>query len=86
MEFIRYGKHRRHRASNVIQNAVIQKSQVIHCRVDEQFYKELKELSDEKHKTISEMTRLLWRDYLTKKRIMEWRKEVGEWGANEKKS
>ena len=73
-----YGRHKR-RNNHVIQNSVIQKTRVIHCRVDESFYKELKDLSAEKNKSISEMVRLLFENYLAKKKEIEWQKETINW-------
>ncbi len=73
MEFTHYyGKHRK-KDKVLPQLGVDTKTEILKLRVSPFLKKQIKELSEEKNKTVSEMTRLLWENYFNK----VWQKEWG---------
>ena len=55
------------------------KDEIMKFRLTSEMKNKILEVVEEKGKSASELTRLLWEDYLTKKRNIEWQKEVEEW-------
>jgi post-segregation antitoxin (ccd killing protein) len=80
-EFIKYRSKRNKSTSqnkSVAQNVVAQKERypVIRSRVSVELKSRILEVAEEKGLSVSEMTRLLWEDYLEKKFQKEWQEEV----------
>jgi len=70
-----YGKHRA-KNRECPQKNVSTKEKVLKVRISSGLKNKIKEIGDEKNKSISELTRLLWLDYLKKKEQKEWREEI----------
>lgn len=73
-----YGKHKnmRDRKDVVAQNLVAQKYPTIRSRVNPKLYLIILDVAKERKKSISEMTRLLWEDYIKKKTEIEQKEDV----------
>jgi post-segregation antitoxin (ccd killing protein) len=72
-EFIKY---RSKRNKSTSQNKSVARYPVIRSRVSVELKSRILEVAEEKGLSVSEMTRLLWEDYLEKKFQKEWQEEV----------
>jgi hypothetical protein len=77
MDFTHYhGKHKRKKDA-VAQISVAQKKYpVIRSRVSPALNQKIVSISKEKNLSISEMTRLLWIDYINKKETIDQREDI----------
>lgn len=79
-EFRLYSHKRKYVKPLVAQTFVAQKRYpVIRARVSAELESRIKNVAEEKGLSISEMTRILWENYLEKKFQKEWREEVNQW-------
>ena len=73
-----YGRHKR--TNSVLpQQDVATKDNILRLRIDSKLKKCISELSVEKNKSASELTRLLWQDYFKKLDNKLWQEEIKEW-------
>lgn len=61
------------------QPGVDTKNSILKLRLPEILKKRIMHLSNEKNKSASELTRLLWNDYFRKTDERAWKEEVSEW-------
>lgn len=73
-----YGKHK---AKNKMlsQQDVATKDNILRLRIDSKLKRRIAEISIEKNKSASELTRLLWQDYFNKLDEKLWQEEIKEW-------
>ncbi|OGU55434.1 MAG: hypothetical protein A2V66_16805 [Ignavibacteria bacterium RBG_13_36_8] len=73
-----YGKHKRQK-SLCPQRVMDTKDELLKVRMSNALKSRIKQLSREKKKSASELTRLLWQNYFVKIDKIAWENEVKEW-------
>jgi hypothetical protein len=71
-----YGKHKRKKDAVAQSNVAQKKYPVIRSRVSPVLNQKIVSISKEKNLSISEMTRLLWIDYINKKETIDQREDI----------
>lgn len=78
-EFQGYYGHHKRRNELLPQKNVATKDKILRLRIDNKLKTRISEISAEKNKSASELTRLLWQDYFKKLDNKRWQEEIKEW-------